>query len=344
MKQFKYSFTGFFGFLLVTMFDVTIALTFYSLIQDKATWKVSLLMLIVIFFNTFLCSLVGYFRRKIFVEKPLKEILDATDQMSKGNFNIDLKLQHSYSSFDDYDLIKENINKMAKELSKSEILKNDFIANVSHEIKTPLMVIQNYADLLKIETLSKIEREKYIHNLQEACKRLNSLVVNILNLNKLENQKLVPRITRFNLSELLTTQVLLFEELLEEKKIDLSCEIEENLFIQSEPDYLKIVLNNLMSNAIKFTDFQGKIFVSLKKQEEKYVLCFKDNGCGMDVQTGKHIFDKFYQGDTSHAKEGNGLGLSLVKKVIDLLGGTIRVESELQKGTTFYIILNEVES
>lgn len=344
MKSLKYTFSGFLGFLLVTMFDVTIALTVYSLIEDKEMWKIALLMLIVVLVNTFLCSLVDYFRRRIFVEKPLKEILSATDQMTKGNFEVELKVYHTYPHFDNYDWIKEDLNKMAKELSKSEILKNDFIANVSHEIKTPLMIIQSYADELQNANLSEEEKNKYSKDLQSACRRLNLLVMNILKLNKLENQKLSLEITRFDLSELLTAQVLQFEEIIEEKKIELTCDIQEDVFIQSVPGYLEIVFNNLMSNAIKFTETQGKIYVSLKQNQDEYTICFKDDGCGMDSETGRRIFDKFYQGDTSHAKEGNGLGLALVKKVIDLLGGTIRVESELHKGTNFEIVLKEVKN
>ena len=118
---------------------------------------------------------------------------------------------------------------------------------------------------------------------------------------------------------------------------ELECDIEEDLFINSEQSYLELVFNNLISNAIKFTDNKGIIGISLKKINDEYIIKIKDNGCGMDSETGAHIFDKFYQGDTSHSKEGNGLGLALVKKVIDILGGSIDVESEANVGTTFTI-------
>ena len=130
-----------------------------------------------------------------------------------------------------------------------------------------------------------------------------------------------------------------FEELIEQKEIELICDIEEDLYIISEESYLEIIWNNLISNAIKFTEPKGTIKISLKKVENKYQIMISDTGIGMDKETGAHIFDKFYQGDTSRSKEGNGLGLALVKRVIDLLGGSISVESEINKGTTFIVIV-----
>ena len=231
---------------------------------------------------------------------------------------------------------------MANELSKSEVLKNDFIANVSHEIKTPLAVIQNYAKALKNPSLDNEVKNKYLDNLTEACQKLNGLITNILKLNKLENQKLIPEIKEYNLSNLLAIQVLQFESLIEKKEIDLVCEIEEDLFIKNEESYLEIIFNNLMSNAIKFSNPKGIIYVGLKKEKQNYHITFKDTGCGIDKETGKHIFDKFYQGDTSRSKEGNGLGLALVKRVIDIIGGSISVESEIGVGTKFTIMIKEV--
>ena len=165
------------------------------------------------------------------------------------------------------------------------------------------------------------------------------LFSNILKLNKLENQRLIPDIKEFNLSESLINQVLMYEELIEKKNITLDCDIEEDLIITSEESYLEIVWNNLMSNAIKFT--KDTIKVTLKKENNKYIINFIDNGIGMDKNTGMHIFDKFYQGDTSHSKEGNGLGLPLVKEVINILGGEISVSSELGKGSNFEIVIKE---
>lgn len=330
-------------FFLTTGFNVVLGVLVYNSIKEKSDIVVAAIILGVILVSAAICTAIDYLRRKIMIERPMNEIVDATQLMARGNFKIDLVPKHSYEYFDEYDILKENLNKMANELSKSEVLKNDFIANVSHEIKTPLAVIQNYAKALKNPSLDSETKEKYISNLVEACQKLNGLITNILKLNKLENQKLLPEIKEFNLSELLANQVLQFESLIEKKEIDLVCEIEEDLFIKSEESYLEIIFNNLMSNAIKFSNPKGMIYVGLKKEKQNYHITFKDSGCGMDKETGKHIFDKFYQGDTSRSKEGNGLGLALVKRVIDIIGGSIHVTSQIGEGTEFIITIRGVE-
>lgn len=342
MRGFRYTLMGFVGFLLVTGFNVSIGIVVYSLIQEKSNEYVSILIIGLIILSSLLCSVIDYVRRRLTIQEPLEEIMIATEMMSNGNFKIDLTPNHPYEYYDEFDNIKISLNKMAKELSKSEILKNDFIASVSHEIKTPLFVIQNYAKELQNKNCTEEQKEKYLLNLQDSCVRLSNLVMNILKLNKLENQELIQDIKKFNLSELLINQVLQYEELIEKKQIELNCDIEEDLIINSEKSYLEIIFNNLISNAIKFTETNGKIDISLKKDEEKYIIKVSDTGCGMDKETGMRIFEKFYQGDTSHSKEGNGLGLSLVKKVIDILGGKISVESELGKGTSFTVVIREV--
>lgn len=339
MRKIKYFMFGFFGFLVVTGINASASVLIYSLIEDRKKYQIALFLILLIIINAFLCSVIDVIRRRIMIQRPLKEILYATKAMTKGNFKIKLIPNHSFDNFDEFDLIKEDLNTMAKELDKSELLKNDFIANISHEIKTPLAIINNYAQILDDKSLEWKEREKYIKNLQDSCKKLSVLINNILKLNKLENQTLQLEYKKINLSELLVEQIIIFEELINNKNIELECEIEEGLFIISESSYLEIIFNNLISNAIKFT--KDKIYVSLSKQENKYTITVKDNGCGMDKEKGKYIFEKFYQIDTSHKQEGNGLGLALVKKVIDLLGGEISVTSELGKGSTFKITIKE---
>lgn len=342
MKNLKNNIIGFILFFLTSSFTVGIGILVYSLVGDRQDGLKGIAVFFAILLPAIIFFLIDMLRRKIMIYKPLKEILNATELMTRGNFKIKLIPAHSYEDYDEFDLIKDDLNKMANELSKNEVLKSDFIANLSHEIKTPLSVIQNYSKALTNDSLSSEDKKKYLDSLQDACKRLTNLVSNILKLNKLENQKLAPEITRFNLSESLTTQILQYEELIEKKKLVLECDIEEDVYIDSEESYLEIIWNNLMSNAIKFTESGGTIKVSLTKLENKYIIKFKDSGCGMDEETGMHIFEKFYQGDTSHSKEGNGLGLPLVKRVIDILGGKISVESEVGVGTTFTVTIREV--
>lgn len=307
--------------------------------SDKGT--VSIIMLVVCLVLSLLITTADSLRRKLTIGRSVEDILDATQSISEGNFRVRLTPRHSYNKFDDYDKIMYNLNTMAAELSKSEMLKNDFISNVSHEMKTPLSIIRNYASALSDEKLDSDTRAKYTAILIQTTDRLTTLVTNILKLNKLENQQIMSETTEVRLDESLIQSILEFEELIENKGIELDCDIDE-MTIATSPSHLEIVWNNLLSNAIKFTPSGGKISVSLKNDNSRAIVKIADNGMGMTKETGSHIFDKFYQGDTSHAKEGNGLGLALVKKVIDILGGSISVESELGKGATFTVVINGV--
>lgn len=336
-RNIGFSVRGFILFFITIAVNFTIFILIYSLIQNKSTPFIACIMMICIFGSAFICTVGDVIRRRLMVEKPVSEILEATERIARGEFDVQLIPKHIYSKYDAYDRIMDNINLLAGELGKNEILKNDFISNVSHEIKTPLALIQNYAKALQDQRLSEEEEAKYIQILIDASARLSHLVSNVLKLNKLENQNVLPPLERLDLGELLRECVISFESSLEQKKLELDCEIEDMTVISSK-SYLEIIFNNLLSNAIKFTE-HGKIKISLKREGKYAVICVTDTGCGMSKETGRHIFDKFYQGDTSHSKEGNGLGLSLVKRVIDILGGEISVKSVVGSGTIFTVRL-----
>lgn len=341
MSNIKKSIIGYFLFFLTIAFNAGLAVFIYSLIKEKDDLYIAVFLLFFIAYSSILCVVIDIIRRKFTVDKPVREIREATNKMAKGNFNIKLNPTLGHGNLNTYDLIKMDLNTLALELSKNEVLKTDFISNVSHEIKTPLAVIQNYAKVLESSDLDEETRLKYLDSLQAACRKLSNLVTNILKLNKLENQDIIPEYKEFNLSESIINRILSFESLIENKNIELICDVEEDIVIYSEESYLEIIWNNLISNAIKFTDNNGTIIIRLKKIGTDIIFTIKDSGCGIDAETGKHIFDKFYQGDTSHSKEGNGLGLALVKKVIDALGGKISIESEIGVGTTFMVELKE---
>lgn len=332
---------GYVGFFLVIAFTVTVAMLIYGGIQHFDNKVIALIMAGAIIALSALCTAIDLLRRKFTVDKPVNAILDATEKIAKGDFSVRLQPRHTLKQYDEFDRIMENLNRMSAELSENEVLKTDFISNVSHEIKTPLSIIQNYAAALQNEKLPQEERKKYTQTLITAAKRLTDLVMNILKLNKLENGKLQPESVSVRLDEMLAETVFGFEDLIESKNLNLDCDLDEVTAVTS-PSYLETVWNNLLSNAIKFTPDSGKITISLKADGNNAVVRFADTGCGISSDTGAHIFDKFYQGDTSHAKEGNGLGLALVKKVIDILGGEISVESELNKGSTFTVVLKGV--
>ncbi|MBR2871049.1 MAG: HAMP domain-containing histidine kinase [Clostridia bacterium] len=319
-----------------------ISILVYSSISNSSEGKPGVIfavVLITIIMLTFGFSFCDFIRRKISVENPVEEILKATQRIASGDFSVKLISTHSLEKYNSFDVIKDNINVMANELRKSEMVNTDFISNVSHEIKTPLAIIQNYIFLLQ-DDLDNDTKKKYINTVMDATKRLSALVTNMLKLNKLENQQLNLEIDNVSLHDMLAEAVINFEELIESKNISVNCELDE-VNIKSSHSYLEIVWNNLLSNAIKFTGIGGEIKVSLCKSGDLAIVKIKDNGVGISPETGKHIFEKFYQGDTSHSAEGNGLGLPLVKKVIDLLGGEISVKSELGKGSEFQITLKE---
>ncbi len=284
-----------------------------------------------------ICTVIDAVRRKITIDRPVKKIVSAAEQIAKGNYSVRIKPLKGVIGADGLDSIVACYNKMAEELSSTETIQTDFIANVSHELKTPLSVIQNYGRLLETPKLSEEERIKYAREVSKASRRLAELITNILKLNKLENKQIYPSVTAYSLNEQLCECLLGFESVWEEKNIELEVDIEEDVLIEADPELLSLVWNNLISNALKFTDKGGKVKVSLKAEGDRAIISVADTGCGMTPQVGRHIFDKFYQGDTSHATSGNGLGLALVKRVIDILQGEISVESTPQKGSVFTV-------
>ena len=328
---------GYLFFFLTTIFIVTTSFVTYEIVKRQSPQIISIALIITSLEISLLLTFADMIRRKIMIERPLKEILKATEQIASGDFSVRLEPKHPYGSYDEYDLIKEYLNIMASDLSKSEILKSDFISNVSHEIKTPVAVIKNYSVLLEKESDPE-KRAQYRRELVRASNRLSNLVGNILKLNKLENQELIVEKKAFRLDGALEEAIVAFESQIEKKELELECDLEEISIVSSE-SHLEIVWNNLISNAIKFTEKGGKVGVSCKWVDGMATVEISDTGCGIDAETGKHIFDKFYQGDTSHSGEGNGLGLALVKRVIDTLGGEISVKSEIGKGTTFTVRL-----
>ncbi len=304
--------------------------------------EIALVMLLVIAFLALLCTIADAVRRRIMVEEPASRILIATERIADGDFSYRTEVRHKYGKYDEYDVIMDNINSMAEALEKSEVLRTDFISNVSHELKTPIAVIKSYATLLK-EKPNDPDREKYVAVILSASERLGNLVGNILKLNKLENGDVRREYETVELSAMLADSILAFESIIEKKEIDLVCELDE-VSIRTVPAYLEIVWNNLISNALKFTDRGGSVTVTLRGDEDCAIVKIRDTGCGISPDVGGRIFEKFYQGDTSHKEEGNGLGLALVKKVIDLVGGEISVTSEVGRGTEFTVTLKDVQN
>ena len=285
---------------------------------------------------TFLFGTADYIRRKITVDRPTRQITEATEKIMQGDFSVRVPPIHGAGT-EGFNEIANAINKMASELSGTETLRTDFIANVSHELKTPLAVIGNYATMLQQPVITEADRIEYAKAISHSSRRLAALITNILKLNKLENQQIFPQPREFDLGEQFCECLLTFEDAWEKKNLEIKTDIQDDVRIKSDPELLSLVWNNLISNAVKFTPEGGTIGVSLKADEKNVVVSVSDTGCGIDPETGKHIFEKFYQGDTSHATQGNGLGLALVKRVVDILQGEISVQSTPGHGSTFAV-------
>jgi signal transduction histidine kinase len=286
-----------------------------------------------------LCCTVDAVRRHYMVDMPVKKITAAVERMMQGDLSVRIEKTKSIDPNDSFTTIIDYFNRMAVELSGMETLRTDFISNVSHELKTPLAVMQNYGTMLQQPNLPEKQRMEYAKAITERSRSLASMVSNILKLNKLENQTIYPATKTYDLSQQLGECLAGFEELWDEKNIEIEADLEENVYVKADPELLTLAWNNLISNAIKFTDPGGTVSLSLRTEGEAAVVEVADTGCGISPEVGRHIFEKFYQGDTSHAAKGNGLGLALVRRVIDITGGDISVSSRVGEGSTFTVKL-----
>ena len=202
--------------------------------------------------------------------------------------------------------------------------------------------MQNYGTLLQGAELSQEKRIEYAKGITDASRRMADMITNILKLNRLENQQIFPKTEVFDLSEQICECLLQYENIWEKANIEIETDIAEDVKVEADAELLSLVWNNLFSNAFKFTEEGGMVSVSLTATDRHAIVKVKDTGCGMTPEIGAHIFEKFYQGDTSHATQGNGLGLALVKRVVDIMQGEINVESTVGKGTTFTVKIEKV--
>lgn len=290
-----------------------------------------------------LCTVIDSMRRWFTVTRPVQRIADAAEKITEGDFSVHIRPVFSMGGQDGLNTIIHSFNRMAQELSGIETLRTDFISNVSHELKTPLAIIQNYGTMLQQPGLPEELRREYAKTVTDASRRLADLITNILKLNKLENQQIYPEKEVFDLGEQLCECLLAFEDIWEEKGMELDTDIAEDVAVRSDRSLLSLVWNNLFSNALKFTPAEGRVSVTLKAEGDHAVVQVSDTGCGISPEVGAHIFEKFYQGDTSHATQGNGLGLALVKRVMDIVEGDIFVSSEVGKGSVFTVKVRRAE-
>lgn len=285
-----------------------------------------------IFVGTILTLCIGYFPLR-----PIHTLIQAIHDVSEGKFDTKVQL----GNLKEFRKLADCFNQMTDDLSSIEMLRADFINNFSHEFKTPIVSIMGFAKLLKKGNLTEEEKAEYLDIIISESNRLTVLSNNVLNLSKIDTISALSDVTTFNVSEQIRESILLLERKWTAKNLSLDMDMEE-LEITGSPQLLKQVWVNLIDNAVKFSPPGSPLKISLDKKKDCLVFRIKDNGPGIDSQTRKYIFDKFYQGDTSHSTEGNGLGLSLVKKIVTLHHGSVSVRNLPEKGCIFTVSIPQV--
>lgn len=338
--------THFFTFFLLIAFVITCCTTLFvttlaktldiTLAGEQLGSAARITFLNVILLSVFM-TVIDTLRRKITVERPVKQITVAAEKIVHGDFSVRIKPQSKFTTDENFNQVIECFNKMAEELGSVETLRTDFIANVSHEMKTPLAVMQNYGTLLQSRDLTEEKRMEYAKAVTDGAGRMAGMMTNILKLNRLENQQIYPQAEEYDLGEQICECLLQYENVWEKAGIEIDTDIAEDIKVKADAELLSLVWNNLFSNAFKFTPSGGTVAVTLTATEYHAIVQVKDSGCGMTPEVGAHIFEKFYQGDTSHSAQGNGLGLALIKRVIDIMQGEIGVESVVGKGSVFTV-------
>ncbi len=325
----------FFTILVLVEFIVTIA--FASFIQWilESVLQITLpTTLFLLLMGALMGSAIAFLVNRIFFE-PIEKLKDGMQDVSDGDFSIKIDTN---SPINEVKELYESFDLMVKELSATEILQSDFMSNVSHEIKTPVNAIEGYAMLLESEEITSEEQREYVDKILFNTKRLSELVGNVLLLSKIDNQAIPKNEKKFRLDEQIRQSIMQLESKWTDKDIELDVELDKVEFV-GNATLLIHIWDNLINNAIKFNKQGGTVRLRLCNDVENIKFVIEDSGPGINEEALKHIYDKFYQGDSSHKQEGNGLGLALVKRIVDLYEGEIKVENLPDVGCRFTVVL-----
>ncbi len=331
-------FTSSFFSIVFPIIIITIVIFYFLPINGTPLYKSSSPAIVTLSISV-LCIVFGYMISYFLMNtvfSPLEKLNNATKEVASGNYNVHVEYK---GSIEEIQNTIDNFNFMTQELNSVEIMRNDFIANVSHEFKTPLSSMNGYVTLLQDPDLSEEDRKEYIALIFFNIEKLNDLVGNILQLSKLENQQTLPKPVSYRLDEQIREAIVLLETKWSEKNIALDIDMEE-INYTGQQTLLFHVWTNIIGNAIKFSNQNGEIIIRLKQINSSIIVTIEDNGIGMDENTVRHIFEKFYQGDSSRKAQGNGLGLAVCKEILDKCNGKIQVESKKGEGSIFTITLN----
>lgn len=274
---------------------------------------------------------------------PIRKMTIATKKVAKGDFSVQIDNGRKYRK-DEIGILTDNFNMMVRELESNEYLSKEFMSNVSHEFKTPIASIQGFAKLLKDDKIAEEDKKEYIDIIIEESERLANLSSNIQHLSKLENKKELIKKEKVAIDEQIRKCIVILNNKLEEKNIEIGMDEDKDVFVDVNEDMLQQVWINLINNAIKYTENGGRIDIIIDEFKDKVIVEVKDNGIGIKEENLEKIFDKFYQEDASHNSEGNGLGLAIVSKIIELHKGSIEVKSKVREGTSFIVTLPKIKS
>ena len=317
-----------FGFWILTKLNVIVDID-----GELQLGKVTLFMTII---SLIIGGVISFFASRIPL-RPVNKIINKMNRLAAGDFETRLNDETAMFSNPAIKEFAECFNKMAEELENTELLRNDFINNFSHEFKTPIVSITGLANLLESGNLTEEQRVQYARAIREESMRLSSMASNILNLSKIENQTILTDVTEFNVSEQIRSAVLLLEEKWNAKNIELQIELEEYV-IEANEELLKQVWINLMDNAVKFAPDEGMVALSIDDKGDALCIIVSNTGCDIPYDKQEKIFNKFYQADESHATQGNGIGLAIVKGIVELHNGKVSVNSG-NGITTFTVLL-----
>ena len=335
-------FLSIFVFVIIT---VAIALTTLGIwILSKAGVLINIygdlefgaIVLFMLFVSLIIGGTLAFFSSKIPL-KPISELVSKMNRLAAGDYHTRLELKGAIGNSAVGKDVVTSFNTLAEELENTELLRNDFINNFSHEFKTPIVSITGLAQLLESGNLTEEQRVQYARAIREESMRLSSMASNVLNLTKVENQTILTDVSKFNLSEQVRSSVLLLEDKWTSKDIDLQIDFDEHL-IEANEELLKQIWINLIDNAIKFAPHRGTVEIKIAEKADLIFVTVSNTGSEIPKEKQEKIFTKFYQADESHATNGNGIGLAIVKSIVKLHSGEIAVKSE-SSVTTFLVKL-----
>ena len=295
-------------------------------LDTNSQLNIGMVILNMFIISNFVGAVITFISSKISA-RPIQNVIDQIDRLASGDFSARLDFGWPLSKHPAFSQFSRSFNRMASELKNTEMLRGDFINNFSHEFKTPIVSIAGFAKLLRRGNLTEEQKEEYLTVIEEESLRLSDMATNVLNLTRVENQAILTDVEKFNLSEQIRSSILLLADKWEKKQLDFNVDFGEYR-VSANEELLKQVWINLLDNAIKFSPTGGVIEVNIKNQSDSLSVHIINSGEEIPAASISRIFQKFYQADSSHSGEGNGIGLAIVKKVVELHNGTVSVQSE----------------